>query len=55
MVGGSAIAVIWELMGKPWGIHPLFTSVLFAFIALPLVSHFTPKLSGQHLNKLFAK
>lgn len=55
MVSGASIAFIWEVIGKPLGIHPLFVSVLFAFIALPVVSHFTPKLPEQLVNKLFAK
>lgn len=55
MVAGSALAIIWELVGQPWGIHPVFVSVIFAFIVLPLVSHFTPKLPGKLIDQLFVK
>lgn len=55
MIGGSSLAIIWQLLNKPFGIHPLFPGVIFAFVALPLVSWFTRQLPADFVSGLFTK
>jgi len=53
MVGGCMIALIWMILGKPFGIHGFIPGIIVGLILMVIVSLVTPKFSSEHLKKIW--
>ena len=53
MIGGFLTALIWMIIGKPFGIHGFIPGVLVGFILMVIVSIFTPKFSPDHIDRIW--
>lgn len=53
MIGGFITALIWMLIGKPFGIHGFVPGIIVGFILMITVSYFTPKFSQDHIKRIW--
>lgn len=53
MAGGCVTALVWMAAGKPFGIHGFIPGIIVGFAVMILVSHLTPKLSPDHIQKIW--
>ncbi|MQY77593.1 MAG: sodium/solute symporter [Bacteroidetes bacterium] len=53
MVGGFITALVWMVIGNPFGIHGFIPGIIVGFILMVLVSLFTPGFSKEHIEKIW--
>lgn len=53
--GGIIAAIVWQLSGHPFGIHPVFIGMPISFVLLIIVSRFTTPSSPNTVNRLLYK
>jgi SSS family solute:Na+ symporter len=53
MIGGFATALIWMIIGNPFGIHGFIPGIIIGFIFMVLISLFTPQFSQEHITKIW--
>ncbi len=55
MVGGCAIALIWMMLKKPWGIHGFIPGIIVGLILIVVISLFTEKPPRRLIEGIFSK
>ena len=55
MVGGFITALLWMILGKPWGIHGFIPGIVVGLILIIIISLFTEKPSPELLEGIFPK
>ncbi len=53
MVGGFITALVWMVVGNPFGIHGFIPGLIVGLILMILVSLFTPGFSKEHIEKIW--
>lgn len=53
MIGGFSSALIWMVIGKPFGIHGFVPGIIVGFILMVGVSFFTPGFSQAHIDRIW--
>lgn len=53
MVGGFAMALIWMVVGKPFGVHGFIPGIIVGFVLMVVVSYATPKFTAQHISRIW--
>jgi len=53
MIGGFTTAIIWMIIGTPFGIHGFIPGIIVGFILMVVVSLVTPRFSNEHINKIW--
>ncbi len=53
MVGGFLTSLIWMALGSPFGLHGFIPGIAVGLLLLLLGSMFTPKLSEEHLRRVW--
>lgn len=53
MVGGFITALVWMVIGNPFGIHGFIPGLIVGLILMILVSLFTPGFSKEHIEKIW--
>ncbi|MDH4209937.1 MAG: sodium/proline symporter [candidate division WOR-3 bacterium] len=53
MVGGCVTALFWMIAGNPFGVHGFIPGIIVGFLLMVLVSHATPKLSAEHISRIW--
>ncbi len=55
MVIGSVTALVWMLLGKPFGLHGFIPGVLISFLTIIIVNLFTKKLPQNHIKAVWGE
>ncbi len=53
MISGSSVALIWMILGKPFGIHGFIPGIIVGLISIIFVSLFTKKLPERHIRRIW--
>lgn len=53
MLGGFLAALIWMIVGKPYGIHGFIPGLIVGFVLMVAVSYLTPGFSQEHIDRIW--